>query len=75
MTTYTYVDARGVEVVILASSDVNAARTAARVEVDRTGSVLLAYRAAGTIEPVAAIGRCEHGALSAYCTHEACARP
>lgn len=50
MNTYTYTDGRGVEVVILASSDVNAARTAARVEVDRTGSVALAYRAAGTVE-------------------------
>jgi hypothetical protein len=50
VTTFEYIDADGHAVVLVASSPENAARAAARFEVDRTGSVALAYRAAGTVE-------------------------
>lgn len=50
MTTYAYVDAAGRAHTLIASSPLKAAQAAARVEVDRTGSVALAYRAACTVE-------------------------
>jgi hypothetical protein len=50
VTTFEYIDADGRAVLLVASSPENAARAAARFEAERTGSVALAYRAAGTVE-------------------------
>jgi hypothetical protein len=50
VSTFEYVDAAGKAHTLVASSPTKAAQAVARVELDRTGSVALAYRAAGTVE-------------------------